>query len=402
MPKIRKIKLDNEIPVYDITVENTHNFFANNIVVHNCSEIFLPTNEERTAVCCLSSLNMETFDEWKDTTLVRDLIFMLNNVLTCFIENAPDAISKAKYSAMRERAVGLGMMGFHAYLQQKGVPFESERAREINKEVFKHVHDEAVKATKELGILYGECPDFQTDLVFTLEDYSEVIIPSSEILPENSAALIRAFQLDIGNKINGKTIIKIDGKHANTGWHNSNLTALAPNASSGILIGTSPSIEPSNSNAYIHETRAGSWPVKNVYLERLLEEKGMNTQDVWNSVIMSKGSVQHLDFLTEYEKMIFKTAFELDQHWVVRHAADRGPYITQGQSVNLFFPARVDKSYFNSVHIEAWKLGLKSLYYTRTMRFNKFDNVGEKVERNALVSIEDVTIEEEGCKACEG
>lgn len=401
MPKIRKIQMERDIPVYDITVENTHNFYANNIVVHNCAEIYLPTNEERTAVCCLSSLNMETYDEWKGTSLVRDLIFMLNNVLTGFIENAPDSISKAKYSAMRERAVGLGMMGFHSYLQQKGIPFESERAREINKEVFKYVHEESVKATKELGILHGECPDFQTDLTFIFEDGSNLVLNSSSKLPQNSANLSRAFQFELGHKINNKTIVDIKGKHPNTGWHNSNLTALAPNASSGILMGTSPSIEPNNSNAYIHETRAGSWPVKNVYLERLLEEKNMNNQEIWNSIITSRGSVQHLNFLSEYEKMVFKTAFELDQHWVVKHAADRGPFITQGQSVNLFFPSRIDKAYFNSVHIEAWKQGLKSLYYTRTVRHNKMDNVGEKIERNALISVEDDAADE-GCKACEG
>lgn len=296
-----------------------------------CNEIHLPTSEDRTAVCCLSSLNLEYYDEWKDTTIVRDLIRMLDNVLQYFIDNAPDTVSRAKYSAARERSLGLGAMGFHSLLQKHAVAWESDKASEINDVVFSHIRDEAVSETETLAAERGEYPD------------------------------------GVGS-----------------GRRNSHLMAIAPNASSGVILSTSPSIEPNKANAYTHRTRAGSFLVKNRYLEELLEEKGENNESTWTSIITQKGSVQHLPFLNEGEKAVFKTAQELDQNWVVQHAADRQPYICQGQSVNLFFPAGAPKSYVNRVHIKAWKEGLKGLYYLRTEAKSRAENVSEKVERVAL------------------
>jgi ribonucleoside-diphosphate reductase alpha chain len=296
-----------------------------------CNEIHLPTSEDRTAVCCLSSLNLEYYDEWKDTTIVRDLIRMLDNVLQYFIDNAPDTVSRAKYSATRERSLGLGAMGFHSLLQKHAVAWESDKASEINDVVFSHIRDEAVSETELLAAERGEYPD------------------------------------GVGS-----------------GRRNSHLMAIAPNASSGVILSTSPSIEPNKANAYTHRTRAGSFLVKNRYLEELLEEKGENNESTWTSIITQKGSVQHLPFLNEGEKAVFKTAQELDQNWVVQHAADRQPYICQGQSVNLFFPAGAPKSYVNRVHIKAWKEGLKGLYYLRTEAKSRAENVSEKVERVAL------------------
>lgn len=296
-----------------------------------CNEIHLPTSAERTAVCCLSSLNLEYYDEWKETSIVRDLIRMLDNVLEFFINNAPDSISRAKYSAERERSIGLGAMGFHSLLQKHGVAWESTTACEINKVVFEHIRSEADRETRLLAQERGCCSD------------------------------------GVG-----------------TGRRNSHLLAIAPNASSGVILSTSPSIEPSKANAYTHRTRAGSFLVKNKYLEALLDEKGENNESNWTSIITNKGSVQHLPFLTEGEKAIFKTAQELDQNWVVQHAADRQKYICQGQSVNLFFPSGADKAYVNKVHLKAWKEGLKGLYYLRTEAKSRAENVSEKVERVAL------------------
>lgn len=296
-----------------------------------CNEIHLPTSAERTAVCCLSSLNLEYYDEWKDTTIVRDLVRMLDNVLQFFIDEAPDTITRAKYSAERERSIGLGAMGFHSLLQKHGVAWESEAAREINRTVFEHIKSEAVAETELLAEERGEYPD------------------------------------GVGS-----------------GRRNSHLLAIAPNASSGIILSTSPSIEPMKANAYTHRTRAGSFLVKNKYLEALLEERGENTESTWTSIITKKGSVQHLPYLTEGEKAVFKTADELDQMWVVQHAAERQEFICQGQSVNLFFPAGANKSYVNKVHFNAWKQGLKGLYYLRTEAKQRAENVSEKVERVAL------------------
>jgi ribonucleoside-diphosphate reductase alpha chain len=296
-----------------------------------CNEIHLPTGPDRTAVCCLSSLNLEYYDEWKNTTIVEDLVTMLDNVLEYFIENAPDEISRAKYSAKQERSIGLGAMGFHSLLQRHGVAWESEKAQEINRVVFSTIQERAIRQTERLAVERGEYPD------------------------------------GIG-----------------TGRRNAHLMAIAPNASSGIILSTSPSIEPSKANAYTHRTRAGSFLVKNKYLEPILDMHGINNDSTWTSIITKKGSVQHLPELTEGEKAIFKTADELDQTWVIQHAADRQPFICQGQSVNVFFPAGAEKSYVNKVHLKAWKEGLKGLYYLRTEAKSRAETVSDKVERVAL------------------
>lgn len=314
-----------------------------------CNEIHLPTDAERTAVCCLSSLNLEYYDEWKDTTIVRDLVRMLDNVLDFFIENAPDSITRAKYSAARERSIGLGAMGFHSLLQRHGVAWESDKAKEINEVVFSHIKSEAVAETEQLAVERGEY---------------------------------------------------LDG--VGSGRRNSHLLAIAPNASSGVILSTSPSIEPLKACAYTHRTRAGSFLVKNVYLEKLLEEKGENNESTWTSIITNKGSVQHLPFLTEGEKAIYKTAQELDQNWVVQHAADRQKYICQGQSVNVFFPAGAEKSYVNQVHLRAWREGLKGLYYLRTEAKSRAETVSDKVERVALQEdSRSIVYGKEGCPFCE-
>ena len=313
-----------------------------------CNEIHLPTSADRTAVCCLSSLNLEYYDDWKDTNIIRDLVRMLDNVLQYFIENAPDTITRAKYSASRERSIGLGAMGFHSLLQKHGVAWESELAKEINTVVFNHIKTEAVAETELLAKERGEYPDGE-----------------------------------------------------GTGRRNSHLLAIAPNASSGVILSTSPSIEPLKANAYTHRTRAGSFLVKNKYLEELLKQKGQSNDATWTSIITKKGSVQHLPFLTEGEKAIFKTADELDQNWVVQHAADRQKYICQGQSVNLFFPSGAPKAYVNQVHLRAWKEGLKGLYYLRTESKQRAENVSEKVERVALQGdMRNVIYSKKDCPFC--
>tara|TARA_E500000318_G_C3567324_1_gene216257 strand:- start:2176 stop:4164 length:1989 start_codon:yes stop_codon:yes gene_type:complete len=313
-----------------------------------CNEIHLPTSADRTAVCCLSSLNLEYYDDWKDTNIIRDLVRMLDNVLQYFIENAPDTITRAKYSASRERSIGLGAMGFHSLLQKHGVAWESELAKEINTVVFNHIKTEAVAETELLAKERGEYPDGE-----------------------------------------------------GTGRRNSHLLAIAPNASSGVILSTSPSIEPLKANAYTHRTRAGSFLVKNKYLDKLLKQKGQSNDATWTSIITKKGSVQHLPFLTEGEKAIFKTADELDQNWVVQHAADRQKYICQGQSVNLFFPSGAPKSYVNQVHLRAWKEGLKGLYYLRTESKQRAENVSEKVERVALQGdMRNVIYSKKDCPFC--
>ena len=307
-----------------------------------CNEIHLATSPDRTAVCCLSSVNLEKFDEWKNTQMVRDLIRFLDNVLQMFIDNAPDDIAKARFSAQQERSLGLGAMGFHGYLQNKGVSFESVAAKLINRNMFKHMKEEATHETKVLAHERGAAPDM-----------------------------------------------------VKSGVRNAHLIAIAPNANSSIICGCSPSIEPVKSNAYVHRTRAGSHLVKSDSLARVLDEHHENKDEVWASIIMNEGSVQHLPFLTDNEKSVFKTAFELDQAWVVEHASDRQQYICQGQSVNLFFPAGSNKSYVNAIHLRAWKAGLKGLYYLRTSAGVQADKVGLKVERDALKDAEE-------CISCHG
>ena len=307
-----------------------------------CNEIHLVTDEDRTAVCCLSSVNLEYFDDWKDTTMVKDLIRFLDNVLQFFIDHAPDTLSRAKFSAQQERSLGLGAMGFHSYLQRNGMAWESAAAIGANRRMFKRIQDDAKESTRALAAERGEPGDLR-----------------------------------------------------GTGDRNAHLLAIAPNANSSIILGCSASIEPVKSNAYVHRTRAGAHLVKNSYLERVLQQTGNDTDDVWQSIILNEGSVQHLEFLDEDTKAVFKTAFELDQAWVVDHASMRQEFICQGQSVNLFFPSGSDKGYVNSVHLRAWKQGLKGLYYLRTNSGASAEKISTKVIRNALKDAEE-------CVACQG
>ena len=318
-----------------------------------CNEIHLPTNEDRTAVCCLSSVNLATYDQWRDHPLfIRDLIEMLDNVLQYFIDNAPSVLEKAKYSAMMERSLGLGAMGFHDYLQSKLVPWESAMAISINRGMFMNIKGKALEATKELAHLRGEAKDA-----------------------------------------------------VGYGIRNTHLLAIAPNANSSIILGVSPSIEPRASNCYTHKTRVGSYLVKNKYLEYELETYERNTDDVWKSIMEHDGSVQHLDFLSDDIKATFKTAFELDQRWVVDHARIRQPYICQGQSVNLFFPVGSDKTYVSNVHRRAFAqdgLGdpLKGVYYLRTEAAKKTEKVNVSITRDALADGVKGDLNE--CLACQG
>ena len=296
-----------------------------------CIEITLPTNEERTAVCCLSSLNLEMYDEWKDSLLVQDLTLFLDNVLQYFIDNAPDEISKAKYSASQERSIGIGAMGWHNLLMKNSIPFESQAAAELNEEVFSLIKERAASMSLTLGDERGECPDME-----------------------------------------------------GTGRRNANLLAIAPNANSSSIAGTSPSVEPIKANAFVHRTRAGSHLIKNRYLSELLNGYGQDTEEVWNSIIANNGSVNHLDFLSTHEKEVFKTAIEIDQNAIVRLGGQRAKYICQSQSLNVFFPAGVDKRYLHEVHYNAWKYGNKSLYYLRTETSNKAETLSDKIEQKTM------------------
>jgi ribonucleoside-diphosphate reductase alpha chain len=332
-----------------------HTMKAKGLKIHGsnlCNEIHLPTSEDRTAVCCLSSLNLEKYDEWKSTNLVGDLIRFLDNVLQFFIDNAGDEIQRARYSATQERSLGLGAMGWHSLLHQKRIAFDSSEARELNREVFKFIKDTSVKETLTMGSERGEAPDMR-----------------------------------------------------GTGRRNAHLLAIAPNANSSIIVSTSPSIEPAKANAYTHRTRAGSHLVYNKYLEEELSKVGKNNPDVWSDIITNGGSVQHLDFLSQKVKDVFKTAIELDQLVLVEQAADRQEYLCQGQSLNLFFPAGADKKDLHRSHFAAWKLGTKGLYYLRTETSQRAENVSLKVARDALKDFETQTMEAEtqdDCINCQG
>ena len=318
-----------------------------------CNEIHLPTNEDRTAVCCLSSVNLERFEEWETTSLVGDLITMLDNVLTCFIQDAPlKEMRKAINSAIHERSLGLGAFGFHSYLQSKSIPWESSLAVGKNLKMFRLIKEQAVETTKALAISRSEY---------------------------------------------------LDGK--GSGRRNSHLLAVAPNANSAMIAGTSASIEPIKSNSFVHKTRIGSHLIKNRHLEAVMEEHRLRLgkdeewlAKEWRGIGHHNGSVQQLDYLSSWEKDVFKTAFEIDQMWVVQHAGDRQEFICQGQSVNLFFAAGSDKNYVSQVHLAAWKQKLKGLYYPRTSATSSAENLGQKVERVALKDF----MEEDGCLACEG
>lgn len=320
-----------------------------------CTEIFLPTSETRTAVCCLSSLNLEYFDDWKDhPDFIADTMEFLDNVLQYFIDHAPKHLAKARHSAERERSVGLGALGFHAYLQKKGIPLESALAKSVNLKIFRHIHDAALAADAKLCEERGPCPDAA------------------------DAGVMRRF---------------------------SHHTAVAPNASSSLIMGgTSPSIEPYRANIYRQDTISGAYIVKNRFLKAELAKRGLDTDEVWADLIAHDGSVAHREDLPESVRMVFKTAFEIDQRWLVDLAADRQAYIDQGQSLNLFFPPDVSISYLHACHFLAWKKGLKSLYYNRSDKLRKADRVGVRMERKRIEDEIDMraVADDTTCLACEG
>ena len=322
-----------------------------------CSEIILPTSKDRTAVCCLSSLNLEYYDTWsRDKQFIGDVAEMLDNVLTFFIENAPDAISRAKYSAERERSIGLGALGFHAYLQRKNVPFESVAAKSLNVRMFRHVRKRMEEANERLAKERGEAPDAE----------------------------------GMGKRF-------------------SHLIAIAPNASSSIIMGnTSPSIEPWRANAYRQDTLSGAYLNKNKYLDALIkhkceEDSSLDYDKIWRDIISNEGSCQQLKCLTDDEKEVFKTSMEIDQRWVIEHAADRQKFIDQAQSLNVFFRPDTNLKYLHAVHFLAWKSGLKTLYYCRSEKIGKADKVSRSIERKIIKEINmlDMSNPEE-CLACEG
>ncbi len=323
-----------------------------------CSEIILPTNKERTAVCCLSSLNLEYYDEWKnDTLFLRDVAEMLDNVLQYFIDNAPKYVKRAKFSAMRERSIGVGALGFHAYLQKNNLAWESPMATGANIKMFKHIQGGLNDANLQLGSERGEAPDC-----------------------------------------------------VGTGRRFAHVMAVAPNASSSILMGnTSPSVEPFRANAYRQDTLSGSFLNKNKHLDKIIKEKcdadtKLDYNEIWSSIIANDGSAQHLDFLDEWQKDVFKTSMEIDQRWIVDHAANRQTYIDQAQSINLFFRPDTNVKYLHAVHFQAWKSGLKTLYYCRSEKLAKADKVAKKIEREVIqeIDLKALASGEEICIACEG
>jgi ribonucleoside-diphosphate reductase alpha chain len=308
-----------------------------------CSEITLPTGRDndgnqRTAVCCLSSLNLDTYDQWsEDPQFVEDVMRFLDNVMTDFINRAPDEFAHAKYSAMRERSVGLGVMGLHSYFQQKNIPFGSVMSKVWNKKIFKNIQEKVDAASVSLAEERGACPD--------------------------------AAEYGMKERF-------------------SNKTAIAPTASISIICGgSSPGIEPIAANSYTHKTLSGSFNVRNKYLKKLLQKHKKDTDDVWSSITTNQGSVSHLDFLTAEEKDTFKTAFEIDQRWVVELGADRTPHISQAQSVNIFIPADIHKKDLHDLHFQAWKKGLKSLYYCRSKSIQRAENVNNTSQTDVTKNV---------------
>ena len=339
-----------------------HKLAGLNVKTSNlCSEITLPTGidkdgKDRTAVCCLSSLNIEKYDEWKDDeNFVSDVMRFLDNVLNDFIENAPEQFSNATYSAMRERSVGLGVMGLHSFFQKKSIPLESAMSKVWNKKIFEHIQKKVDESSKELAEERGSCPD--------AADYG----------------------------INERF---------------SNKTAIAPTASISIICGgTSPGVEPIAANSYTHKTLSGSFNVKNIHLEKILKKYNKNNDEVWSSITTNQGSVRHLDFLSQEEKNVFKTAFELNQKWIVELGADRTPHISQAQSINLFLPADVHKRTLHQIHFQAWKKGLKSLYYCRSKSIQRAENINSgsstDIEMNVYKNKENQEQEYEECLSCQ-
>jgi len=322
-----------------------------------CSEIILPTNEERTAVCCLSSVNLEYYDEWKNESLfLQDVAEMLDNVLEYFISNAPTTISRAVYSASNERSIGIGALGFHAYLQQKGIAFEGVMSKIWNNSIFKDIRKKLDDANLQLGKERGEAPDA-----------------------------------------------------VGTGRRFSHMLAIAPNASSSIIMGnTSPSIEPYRANAYRQDTLSGSFLNKNKYLDVIIKKqceknKKLDYQDIWSSIIANDGSCQHLEWLDDLDKAVFKTSMEIDQRWVIEHAADRQQYIDQAQSLNVFFRPDSHIKYIHAIHFMAWKKGVKTLYYCRSEKLAKADKVSKRIERQVIKELDmSALVQGNDCIACEG
>ena len=321
-----------------------------------CSDITLPTGidkygKDRTAVCCLSSLNLENYDEWKDEPgFIEDIMRFLDNVLTDFINRAPESFDDAKYSAIRERSVGLGVMGFHSFMQKNMIPIESVMAKVWNKKMFQLIDKEVNAASKKLAEERGPCPD--------------------------------AAEYGINERF-------------------SNKTAIAPTASISIICGgASPGIEPIAANSYTHKTLSGSFNVRNKYLRKILQKYNQDTNEVWSSITTNQGSVDHLDFLSQDEKDVFKTAFEIDQRWLIDHSADRTPYISQAQSLNVFIPADIHKKELHQIHYQAWKKGLKSLYYCRSKSIQRAEVVNNSFAKTKKQKNQQTTDYEE-CLSCQ-
>ena len=335
-----------------------HKLAGLNVKTSNlCSEITLPTGldkegNDRTAVCCLSSLNLETFEEWKeDPNFIEDVMRFLDNVLSDFINRAPDSFKDAKYAATRERSVGLGVMGFHSFLQKNSIPIESVMSKVWNNKIFKHIQTNVDLSSKKLAEERGSCPD--------AEEYG--------------------FKERFSNK-----------------------TAIAPTASISIICGgASPGIEPVAANSYTHKTLSGSYNVRNRYLKKILEKHGKDNAETWSSITTNQGSVVHLDFLTDHEKKVFKTAFELDQKWIIELGADRTSYISQAQSINIFLPADVHKKELHQIHFQAWKKGLKSLYYCRSKSIQRAENVNNGLSTAVLKNKEKEDNNYEECLSCQ-
>jgi len=335
-----------------------HKLAGLNVKTSNlCSEITLPTGidkdgKDRTAVCCLSSLNLETYDEWKEhPDFIEDVMRFLDNVLSDFINKAPDSFKDAKYSAERERSVGLGVMGLHSFFQKNSIPFESVMSKVWNDKIFKHIQLDVDKASKKLAEERGSCPD--------AEEYG--------------------FKERFSNK-----------------------TAIAPTASISIICGgASPGIEPIAANSYTHKTLSGSYNVRNRYLKKVLQKYEKDTDEIWSSITTNQGSVEHLDFLKGNEKDIFKTAFELDQKWIVELGADRTPYVSQAQSINIFLPADVHKKELHQIHFQAWRKGLKSLYYCRSKSIQRAENVNNGLKTTATIKDSKENQDYEECLSCQ-
>ena len=335
-----------------------HKLAGLNVKTSNlCSEITLPTGidkdgNDRTAVCCLSSLNLETYDEWKnETNFIEDVMRFLDNVLTDFIERAPETFKDAKYSAMRERSVGLGVMGFHSFLQKNSIPLESVMSKVWNNKIFKHIKDNVDIASKKLAEERGSCPD--------AEDYG------------------------VKERF-------------------SNKTAIAPTASISIICGgASPGVEPIAANSYTHKTLSGSYNVRNRYLQKILKQHNKDNDEIWSTITTNQGSVSHLSFLTDHEKDVFKTAFELDQKWIIELGAERTPYVSQAQSINIFLPADVHKKELHQIHFQAWKKGLKSLYYCRSKSIQRAENINNELSTAATIKDSKETEDYEECLSCQ-